>query len=220
MSITPKNWATFQHYKDRKPAWIKLHHDLLDDYEFFRLPVASRALAPCLWLLASEYSEGEITATLEEIAFRLRMPHAELCEAIHPLIEAGFFILSKDVAVCYQSASKPLAEPEQVAIPEKEREIEKEEDTGASRRAADYVFESGIIRLNAKDFEKWREAYSHLDLRAELLSLSEWASNQGAKWFHAVQGALAKRNREQRARQQGPPPAKQPDFYDPKIRYR
>ena len=28
------NWEKFQHYKVRRPPWIKLHHSLLDDYAF------------------------------------------------------------------------------------------------------------------------------------------------------------------------------------------
>jgi hypothetical protein len=74
-----------------------------------------------------------------------------------------------------------------------------------------YVFESGVIRLNEKNFNQWRESFSHLDLRAELLSLTQWAGQQ-KDWFPAVSGALAKRNREQqvkieRAKSQGPPNA-------------
>lgn len=118
MILTPKNWSSFQHYKDRAPAWIKLHKGLLDDFEFCCLPVASRALAPFLWLLASEYEDGKITASLEELAFRLRMMKAELAEALHPLIEKGFF-----------DASEPLAERKQAASLEKERETEGERET-------------------------------------------------------------------------------------------
>ena len=54
----PRNWEKFQHYKNRKPPWIKLHHDLIDDREYQRLPIASRALAPQLWLMASESKDG------------------------------------------------------------------------------------------------------------------------------------------------------------------
>jgi hypothetical protein len=64
MILTPKNWSSFQHYKDRAPAWIKLHRGLLDDFEFSSLPVASRALAPLLWLLASEFEGGAIDAAI------------------------------------------------------------------------------------------------------------------------------------------------------------
>lgn len=59
MKLVPKNWTSFQHYKDRAPPWIRLHRGLLDDYEFQCLPVASRALAPMLWLLASAETSGE-----------------------------------------------------------------------------------------------------------------------------------------------------------------
>lgn len=70
----------------------------------------------------------------------------------------------------------------------------KEEAAGA----APYAFESGPIKLNQRDFEQWNRAFSHLDLPAELLSLTEWASQQRS-WFNAVKGALAKRNREVKA---------------------
>src|SRR3546814_8895763 len=45
------------------------------------------ALAPLLWLLASEYEGGEITASTEELAFRLRMSENELRTALTPLID-------------------------------------------------------------------------------------------------------------------------------------
>ena len=50
-----KSWDRFQHYRDRNPPWVKLHKQFLDDFDFHSLPVASRALAPMLWLLASEH---------------------------------------------------------------------------------------------------------------------------------------------------------------------
>jgi hypothetical protein len=33
VTIRIKNWAQFQHFKDRKPPWVKLYRDLLDDME-------------------------------------------------------------------------------------------------------------------------------------------------------------------------------------------
>lgn len=129
MILTPKNWTEFQHYKDREPSWIKLHKSLLTNYEFVCLPVASKALAPMLWLLASEYKDGIIDASLDKIAFRLSMTRGQLAEALSPLIESGFF-----------DASEPLAEGYQPAIPEKEREIEdigkKEEEERETRASA------------------------------------------------------------------------------------
>jgi hypothetical protein len=126
MSLIPKDWNTFQHYKERKPPWIKLHRTILDNYDFACLPVASRALAPLLWLLASEYPDGEITASMEEIAFRVRMPVPDLIAAIEPLVKSKFFNSSNDVADCYQDASNALAECKQDAMPETERETERD----------------------------------------------------------------------------------------------
>jgi hypothetical protein len=129
MSLTPKNWDTFQHYKDRAPAWIKLHRGLLDDYEFSRLPLASRALAPLLWLLASEYEAGAITASQPRWPFAFGRPRKELVVALKPLTDQGFFVV----------ASITLADCKQDAIPEKEREleeqVEKEEDIRAVAKA-------------------------------------------------------------------------------------
>jgi len=127
MVLTPKNWKSFQHYKERTPSWIKLHKGLLTDFTFTRLPLASRALAPMLWLLASEYDEGAITASTEEIAFRLHISESDLSEALRPLIDSGFFI-----------ASEVLAERQQNACLEKEN-IEKkkeEEEREATASAA------------------------------------------------------------------------------------
>lgn len=124
MTIAPKNWGEFQHYKKRSPPWIKLHHKILDNYDFHRLPVASRALAPMLWLLASEFSEGKITSSIEEIAFRFRMPIGDLKEAIKPLVDGGFFVY----------ASAPLASRKRNNLPETEGETEIPEHEGDSTR--------------------------------------------------------------------------------------
>ena len=92
MKLIPKNWVKFQHYKDRNPPWIKLHRDLLNDKEFMRLPLASKGLAPVLWLLASESVEGIFDADFDELEFRLRISQKELEAAIKPLIDNGFFL--------------------------------------------------------------------------------------------------------------------------------
>jgi hypothetical protein len=97
--LRPKNWAKFQHYKHRRPPWIKLHRELLDDYQFHYLPIASKAVAPLLWLLASEAADGAIPYDPAALAFRLRMTEAEFMAAVTPLIDCGFFIRSPDAIV-------------------------------------------------------------------------------------------------------------------------
>jgi hypothetical protein len=100
-----KNWSDFQHYKNRCPPWIKLQKDLLDNYEFACLPIASKALAPLLWLLASESMEGEVRIDPEWLAFRLRFSVDDVGAGLTPLIEKGFLVVASGVlAPCLQSA--------------------------------------------------------------------------------------------------------------------
>lgn len=90
--------------------------------------------------------------------------------------------------------------PDKAQIPEARDHIPERQEDAASA-AAPYAFESGAIKLNRRDFDQWIQAYIHLDLTAELLSLSEWAGQQRS-WFNAVKGALAKRNRDVKAEKQ------------------
>jgi hypothetical protein len=117
MKIVPRNWRDFQHYKDRNPPWIRLHRGLLDNKDFQRLPVASRALAPMLWLLASESVDGVINADPDDLAFRLRSTEKEISVALRPLLEKHFF-------EPVQAASGVLAECLRGAVPETEAEAE------------------------------------------------------------------------------------------------
>lgn len=132
MSITPKDWGTFQHYKTRSPPWIKLHRRLLDNFDFARLPVASRALAPMLWILASEYQDGKITATLEEMAFRFRTSVDEIQGALTPLVQSGFFIDGDAIAPRKRNASSAQATPSSRDRGEGEEESYPSEDSISS----------------------------------------------------------------------------------------
>lgn len=129
MKLIPKNWKEFQHYKDRCPPWIKLHRDLLNDREFMCLPLASKALAPLLWLLASEEKDGCFQADSEELVFRLRIAIKDIEAGLKPLIDKGFFIIASGV----------LAGRKQGAIPEGEREGEAEKKIRATRLPSDWT---------------------------------------------------------------------------------
>ena len=144
MLMQPKNWATFQHYKDRCPPWIKLHRDLLNDREFMRLPLASKALAPLLWLLASESKDGTFDGSLDELVFRLHISEKEYKDGIKPLIDKGFFV----------SDSTMLAERKQHAIPEteteRETETKKERETESPEGVSLEVWQSFVKQRKTK----------------------------------------------------------------------
>jgi len=122
MILKPKNWGAFQHYKDRCPPWIKLHRDMLNDRAFAALPIASKALAPLLWLLASESkgNGGEFDASDEELTFRLRFSLKDIQIGRKSLIDKGFFIHASNTPA---DASNMHTD----AIPEKRREEEETE---------------------------------------------------------------------------------------------
>lgn len=79
-----KNWSKFQHFKDRRPPWIKLYRDLLDDMEWHQLdPLASKVLVT-LWLLASEDQNGCLPDT-KTLAWRMRMTEKQILDCISKL---------------------------------------------------------------------------------------------------------------------------------------
>lgn len=123
MMLRPKGWDKFQHYKDRCPPWIKLHRDLLINRDFMCLPIASKALAPMLWLLASEAKDGIFDASFEELQFRLHISEKDYQDGVKSLIDKGFFEITSGV----------LAECKQVAIPETEGERETETDSSSKK---------------------------------------------------------------------------------------
>lgn len=140
MLLQPKNWAVFQHYKDRCPPWIKLHRDLLNDRVFMRLPIASKAIAPMLWLLASESKDGVFDGSLDELVFRLHITKKEYQDGIKPLIDNDFFVLVSGV----------LAERKQTAIPETETEGETEKETDTPEGVSVEVWESFVKQRKAR----------------------------------------------------------------------
>lgn len=82
------NFNKFQHFHDRKPPWIKVYRDLLDNMDWAMLsPMAGKSLIN-LWLLGSE-SFGNLPQE-PEIAFRLRLNLKELDLVMKELIKFKF----------------------------------------------------------------------------------------------------------------------------------
>lgn len=170
MRLQPKKWEDFQHYKDREPIWIKLHRKLLNDYKYHCLPVASKAIAPLLWLLASEYEDGVIDATEEEIAFRLRISTGELVKAIEPLISSGFFVM-------YQDDSNTLAKSNQDACLEKRREeTEKRQRESKSRYG-----EFSNVLLTDEEYEKLKTRFNG-SCQERIEKLSTYLESSGKRY--------------------------------------
>jgi hypothetical protein len=134
-----------------------------------RLPIASKALAPLLWLLASESKDGIFDGSLDELVFRLHISELEYQQGVKPLIDNNFFIIASGV----------LAECKQVAIPETEREGERETKTKknklGSRLAQDWILPD--------DWEYWANK-QRPELNAKLVAdqfKDYWIAQPGQK---------------------------------------
>lgn len=97
MAVRVKNWTKFQHFKDRRPPWVKLYRDLLDDIEWNRLEGEAAKALVLLWLIASE-DDGELP-DVETLGFRLRKSDSEvrslLSKLSHWLEQDDITLISK-----------------------------------------------------------------------------------------------------------------------------
>lgn len=186
-----RNWAVFQHYKDRNPPWIKLATDTFQNYEFSRLQDASKLLAVCIWTLAARSKDGSVPDDFAYIKAQGCLGDLVTEENMQELISSGFLV----------KASKSLAERKQTACPETEGEgetekREKKKNVGEKSpprfsdddmAIAKEIF-SGVCELNPKhkppNMEKWadivrlmreRDGRTHAEIRA----LWAWVHRDG-----------------------------------------
>lgn len=113
-----KNWAKFQHFKDgsRKPPWIKLYRDLLDNLEWHELSAESAKILIMLWVVASE-NHGKLP-DIKKLSFRLRVTEDQLSKALNDLKE---WVLLDDITTISEGYQETRLEEKR-----REEEIETE----------------------------------------------------------------------------------------------
>jgi hypothetical protein len=105
--LAVKDFALFQHYRDRNPPWIKLYGTLLSDAAFLQMPEAAQAQLVKLWILASQLGHP-LPNNPKLLAGRIGSTGRFYLQT---LIDAGFIIPREE------SASPVLAKCEQEASP-------------------------------------------------------------------------------------------------------
>jgi hypothetical protein len=133
-----KNWHKFQHFKDRKPPWVKLYRDILDDLDWHELDAKAAKVLVSLWLISSE-DDGYLPE-VKKLAFRLRMSEANTLD-----------VLSKLTHWLEQTDIEPISDGYQDDRPETERETE----TEGSRKAR-FCLPDGIPADAWKGYEDMR----------------------------------------------------------------
>lgn len=189
--------------------WWRAYDEAVDDPKLLLLSDRAHRAWFNLMCLAS-IGEGRLPER-KVIELKLRLPPAKAQAVLKELIDAGLIDedetglkphnwngrqyksdVSTERVKRFRNGNRNVS----VTPPETESRKQKEEKDDAPDGAPPkYLFESGVIRLSERDFRKWEQSFSNLDLRAELIGLTQWAGHQ-KDWFFAVSGALAKRNRE------------------------
>lgn len=191
-----KNWAEFQHYKDRNPPWIKLHRALLDDVRFMRLTDLQRGHLMMIWIVASQ-NGGTIPDDPKFVQARIGASRPVDLKVFE---DAGFLLPDHDasdtLAPRKQDASTMLATRLQLATvnPRLEEERREEEIRAASAaspprkksRLPDDFAISDRVRA-------WAIAKSHDRLEARFEHFVSYAKRNGAKyvdWDEAFMAAI------------------------------
>lgn len=185
-----KGWKKFQHFKDRKPPWVKLYRDILDDMEWHELDGDSAKALISIWLIASE-NDG-VLPEMKRLAFRLRMTEKaciSICNNLSHWLEQ---VDNEPISARYQD--DPLeTETERETEEETEREdIALSHDIKPSQKSP----KPNVLKLKGTRWpseavvpDDWvceGEAYREtsnlppIDLRAEALKFANyWAAKSG-----------------------------------------
>ena len=188
MTYKIKNWSRFQHFKDRRPPWVKLYRDLLDDLDWFELdPLASKTLIN-LWLIASEY-DGCLPS-LEILSFRLRLKKQEITKILNSLSHWMEQDDIKEISEGYQ-LDRPETETETETEKEKKTEapegvsVEVWNDFVLQRKKARAVISENVIKSIAKEAQKagWslEQALSECSARGWRGFKAEWVKQEKPK---------------------------------------
>jgi hypothetical protein len=168
-----KNWKKFQHFKDRRPPWIKLYRDLLDDKEWHDMDPKAAKLLVMLWLIASESDNGELPA-VDVIAFRIRID-VKACTAL--LSQLSHWLDIDVISSGYQDDPS-----------ETEGEIEKEVETDTRvvkvKRVTKPYGECSSVMLTDKEYAKLREEHGESKLNAGIESLDSYKASKGVKYVN------------------------------------
>lgn len=85
--IAVNNWWKYQHYKERRPVWVKLHVTYLEDKKPW--PAEQRLIALLLMIVAAN-KDNRFTSNATWLAEELGLPVAAVRRSVTALLEDGF----------------------------------------------------------------------------------------------------------------------------------
>ena len=169
-----RNWSRFQHFKDRRPPWIKLYRDLLDDQEWHALDGDAAKMLIMLWLLASEKG-GEIPDN-KTISFRLRIPLEQVDINMISLRYHFDIIPSQKI-----SATDTPNSATDIEVPLRDREETETKTETEKRKSKRFIVPSVkevagycIERGNSVDSQKFHDFYESNGWRVGKNPMKDW----------------------------------------------
>ena len=147
MAARVKNWKKFQHFKDRRPPWIKLYRDLLDDPDWHELSGDEAKALVMIWLVASE-NDGNLPDN-RKLAFRLRIDEGQV--ETHLKYLSHWLDLDDIDAASSQYPSDP---PDSVGVMEKQLPVLSDERTSRTPEMAENL----DVPLAVHEIGRWRSA--------------------------------------------------------------
>ena len=156
MALVIKGWGKFQHFKDRKPPWVKLYRDILDDHEWHELDAEAAKALVMLWLLASE-DEGRLP-DVKKIAFRLRITEQKCKSLIDKL---SHWLIREDIgAISDQHQEISVADVSDHLETETETETETEKTLSGKPDVAVQILEF----LNFKTGRNYQPVKANIEM--------------------------------------------------------
>lgn len=181
-------WSEYQHYRDRCPPWIKLHHSLLTSKTWIMGSDASRTLAIASMLLAARDKENDGSFDGDP-EFVKRFAYLNAKPDFKQLIEYGFIELVQD-------ASNALAKcnTETEAYTTTETETEKSVGAFAPPISGELLSDWLEVRKAKRAGKLTATAFKGLEREAKLAGISpeeavkvccerSWQSFK-AEWFN------------------------------------
>lgn len=165
MSYRIKGWAKFQHFKDRRPPWIKLYREILEDPDWHDLDGDTAKVLVALWLLASEDEdqEGKLPEA-RRLAFRLRMSETKVTQALSKL---SHWLEQDDINVISDGHQDDAPETEKRQIKETDK---RQSNTGVPQPTgvSDQVWSDFLAHRKAKKAAVTNTVIAQMVKQAEL----------------------------------------------------
>ena len=191
--ITIEHWERHQHYKDRRPPWIKLEIEIIEEFDadgnfkkFHPMPDDAKLTFICLLCFRANFNEKIPFKDEEWLAKQLGIKTINL----QPLVNAGYISIdsnsvAKPEQKCSTSAKSDTPEREREGETEGERETEicassRSDSNGYSKPFLIFFENYPVKKSKRQAFKAWQKLKPKLEVCLKAID-SQKAEKQNLK---------------------------------------